>query len=47
MSFGLLQMFVELWNLHNRVQVLSIPVLLIACSEDWTYNLQMIVSLKA
>ena len=32
---------------HNRVQVLSIPVLLLACSEDWTCNLQMIVSLKA
>ena len=30
---------------HNRVQVLSIPVLLLACSEDWTCNLQMIVSL--
>ncbi len=32
---------------HNRVQVLSIPVLLLACSEDWTCNLQMIVSLEA
>ena len=32
---------------HNRVQVLSIPVLLLACSEDWTCNLQMIVSLVA
>ena len=32
---------------HNRVQALSIPVLLLACSEDWTCNLQMIVSLKA
>ena len=32
---------------HNRVQVLSIPVLLLACSEDWSYNLQMIVSLEA
>ena len=32
---------------HNRVQVLSIPVLLLACSQDWTYNLQMIVSLEA
>ena len=31
---------------HNRVQVLSIPVLLLASSEDWTSNLQMIVSLK-
>ena len=31
---------------HNRVQVLSIPVLLLACSEDWTCNLQMIVSLE-
>ena len=30
---------------HNRVQVLSIPVLLLACSQDWTCNLQMIVSL--
>ena len=63
MSSGLLQVFVELGNLHgtsnyvfywihdcsdsvshNRVQVLSIPVLLIACSQDWTCNLQMIVS---
>ena len=59
MSFGLLQVFVELRNLqtmsfietaevtcsdfisHNRVKVLSIPVLLLAC------NLQMIVSLEA
>ena len=32
---------------HNRVQVLSIPVLLLACGEDWTCNLQMIVSLEA
>ena len=32
---------------HNRVQVSSIPVLLLACSEDWTCNLQMIVSLEA
>ena len=32
---------------HNRVQVLSIPVLLLACSQDWTSNLQMIVSLEA
>ena len=32
---------------HNRVQVLSIPVLLFACSQDWTSNLQMIVSLEA
>ena len=31
---------------HNRVQVLSIPVLL-ACCEDWTCNLQLIVSLEA
>ena len=30
-----------------RVQVLSIPVLLLACSQDWTCNLQMIVSLEA
>ena len=30
---------------HNRVQVLSIPVLLLTCSQDWTYNLQMIISL--
>ena len=66
MSSGLLQVFVEIGNLHgtsnfigttgvvcsdsvshNRVQVLSIPVLLLACSEDWTCNLQMIVSLEA
>ena len=32
---------------HNWVQVLSIPVLLLACSEDWTCNFQMIVSLEA
>ena len=32
---------------HNRVQVLSIPVLLLAYSEDWTCNHQMIVSLEA
>ena len=31
---------------HNRVQVFSIPVLLLACSEDWTCNLQKIVSLE-
>ena len=32
---------------HKRVQLLSIPVLLLACSEDWTCKLQMIVSLEA
>ena len=32
---------------HNRVQALSIPVLLLACSQDWSCNLQMIVSLEA
>ena len=32
---------------NNRVQVLSIPVLLFACSQDWTCNLPMIVSLEA
>ena len=32
---------------HNRVQVLSIPVLLLACSQDWTWDHQMIVSLEA
>ena len=26
----------------NRVQELSIPVLLLACSQDWTCNIQMI-----
>ena len=31
---------------HNRVQVLRTPVLLRACSQDWTCNLQMIVSLE-
>ena len=29
---------------HNRVQVLSIPILLLACSQDRTYNLQMMSS---
>ena len=32
---------------HNRVQELGIPVLLLTCSEDWTCNLQMTVSLEA
>ena len=32
---------------YNQVQVLSIPVLLLACSQDWTCNLQMIFSLEA
>ena len=32
---------------YNRVQVLNIPVLLLACSQDWTWNLQIIVSLEA
>ena len=32
---------------HNRVHVLSIPVLLLACSQDWICNLQIIVSLEA
>ena len=31
---------------HNRVQALSISVLLLACSQDWTCNLQMIVSFE-
>ena len=31
---------------HNRVQVLRIPALLLAWSEDWTCNLQMIVSFE-
>ena len=29
---------------RNQVKVLSIPILLLACSQDWTSNLQMIVS---
>ena len=29
-----------------REQVLSIPVLLLVCNQDWTCNLQMIVSLE-
>ena len=33
--------------IHNQVQVLSIHVLLLTCSEDWTCNLQIIVSLEA
>ena len=32
---------------YNRVQEFSIPVLLLACSQDWTCNLQMNVSLEA
>ena len=32
---------------HNRVQVLSIPVLLLACGQAWTFYLHMIVSLEA
>ena len=32
---------------HNRVQVLSNPILLLSCSQDWNYKLQMIVSLEA
>ena len=32
---------------HNRVLVLSIPLVLLACSQDLTNNLQMIVSLEA
>ena len=32
---------------HNQVQALSIPVLLLACSQDWTWSLLMIVSLEA
>ena len=32
---------------HNRVQVLSIPVLLLACRDHWTCKLQMIVSFEA
>ena len=32
---------------HNQVQVLSIPILLLTCSQDWTCNLQMIVSFEA
>ena len=31
----------------TRYKPLSIPVLLLACSKDWTSNLQMIVSLEA
>ena len=32
---------------HNWIQVLSIPILLLACSQDLTCNLQMIVSKEA
>ena len=27
--------------------MLSIPVLLLACSQDWTSNLQMIISIES
>ena len=37
----------HLFWFRKRVQVLSIPVLLLACSQDWTCSLQMIVSLEA
>ena len=32
---------------HNRVHMLKIPVLLLAYCQDWTSNLQMIVSQEA
>ena len=32
---------------HNWVQVLSVPVLLLTRSQNWTCNLQRIVSLEA
>ena len=32
---------------HNWVQMISIPVLLLASSQDWTCNLQNIGSLEA
>ena len=32
---------------HNRVHVLSIPVLLLAGNQDWTCKFQMIVFLEA
>ena len=32
---------------HIREQALNILILLLACSQDWTCNLQMIVSLEA
>ena len=68
MYSDLLQVFVELGNLHgtlnyvlywihrvpcsdsvshNRVQVLSFPESLLACSQGWTCNLQIIVSFEA
>ena len=31
---------------HNRLQMLRIPLLLLVCSQEWTCNLQMIVSLE-
>ena len=34
-------------SVSHNVQVLSIPVLLLVCCQDWTCNLQMIVSLEA
>ena len=68
MSSGLLQVFVELGNLHGtsnyvlywnhggRLFWFRLPLpdtsvkyscISLACSEDWTYNLQMIVFLEA
>ena len=39
--------FLETSVNNSRVQVLSIYVLLLNCSQDWTCNLQTIVSLEA
>ena len=32
---------------QNQLQMLSIPEFLLACSQDWTCDLKMIVSLEA
>ena len=56
MSSGLLQVFVELGNLHGTSSLIESPGVpcsdlvshnKYSCSQDWTCNLQMIVSLEA
>ena len=36
----------QTWELTRNLELRRIPVLLLACSQDWTCNLQMIVSLE-
>ena len=47
MSSSLLQVFIELGNLHGTSLSVKYSCILLACSEDWTCNFQMIVFLVA